>query len=493
MDGKRATIEGNVADAGALAAGETSPATIRVGLPGGNMSFDGAVTTAGPAAQGQARIDLSAPRELLAWLEQAPTLPEQALRTASLDTRLDLSAHRVALDQLQLRVDDVRGQGQIAATLAEPPAIEGELGLDQLNLDPYWPPGGAPAPPTAPATTGPLPGWSEEPIDLPLPLPVDLNLRLAAASVQARQLRTGAVALRLTADRQHAAVAIERIEAYGGNLTGSADARPGAPPTYALTAESQGIHLAQLLQALGRPARVDGAAALRLDLTASGANQLQLVRSAAGKGNFQLRDGAIIGINIAGMLRRLMTLGLIPSASEEQRTDFAEAGGSFRLDAGIVHNDDLYLHAPVLRLDGAGTVDLPQRTLDYRVQPQIAASLQGQGTSGQAPLQVGLPFLVQGPLDAPAIRFDLNGTLTESVSSAEDVARLAAQLANDPRAVQILRDQFKILDLLPGSSQARQLLEGVLQGTAGKQGQSEGKNRPSLEDAARGLLKSLGR
>ena len=99
----------------------------------------------------------------------------------------------------------------------------------------------------------------------------------------------------------------------------------------------------------------------------------------------------------------------------------------------MLRNDDLYLRAPVLRLDGAGAVDLPQRTVDYRITPRIATTLEGQDASGTPVLQAGIPFLVQGPFASPSVRFDLNGTLTSAVGSPADLARVAADLARTRR------------------------------------------------------------
>ena len=206
-----------------------------------------------------------------------------------------------------------------------------------------------------------------------------------------------------------------------------------------------------------------------------------------------LRDGAVLGINIAGMLRQIMTLGLNPGATQQQRTDFAEAGGSFRIQNGILRNDDLYLRAPVLRLEGAGTIDLPQRTVDYRITPQLASTLEGQGARGEPVLQAGIPFLVQGPFASPSVRFDLNGTLTSAISSPEDLARVAANLAQSPQAVRALRDQFDLLDQLPApaAGKARDLIEGVLGGggdaAEGPPGQGRARPRQRGQGAAQGL------
>jgi AsmA protein len=499
MEGKRATLVGTVARPSGVAAGETSPVVLELRVPGGAVKFDGTVDTAAPAMAGRTEIDLPALRELLAWLGQELALPGGALRTAGLQTRLALTAERVALDDLRLSVDEVTGTGRAAMRFGDPAAVNGELALGRLDLTPYLPTtpaGGQPSSVAGAPASASDGGWSEAPIALPLPLPIDVDFRVWAEGLKAAELELGAVNTRLQADRRQATVTLDELQAYGGRLTGDARARPANPPAYALDLQSQGIHLLAALQALTGQARVDGRADLRLALAASGTNQRDLVRSLGGDGKLLLRDGAILGVNIAGMLRQLMTLGLSPVASQQRRTDFAEAGGSFRIQNGILRNDDLNLRAPVLRLEGAGTVDLRRRTLDYRIRPQIAATLEGQGAGGTPTLQAGVPFLVQGPLTAPSVRFDLNGTLTDAVSSPADLARVAADLAKNPQAVRTLRDQFDLLDQLPASTagKAREVIEGVLGGGGGGRPQgAQPKGPPSLEDTARGLLKGFSR
>jgi AsmA protein len=497
MAGKRATVAGSVARPQGVAAGETSPLVLDLRVPGGSAKFDGTVNTAAPAANGSTDIDISAPRELLTWLGQKPALPDGALKSASLQTKLDVTAERVALEDLRLRVDEILGRGRLSATLGEPPVVQGELAMGRLDVTPYVATGPAPKP-TASSSTPQAAvltqEWSQAPITLPLPLPVDADLRLQAESVKAGQVELGGVNARLQADRTQAKVTLDELQGYGGQVVGDAQAKPGSPATYGLNLNVKGVGLLAVLQSMTGRGRIDGRADLDLALAASGGSQREIVRSLGGNGKIVLRDGAVLGINIAGMLRQIMTLGLNPGATQQQRTDFAEAGGSFKVQNGILRNEDLYLRAPVLRLEGAGTVDLQQRTVDYRITPQLATTLEGQGASGTPALQAGIPFLVQGPFASPSVRFDLNGTLTGAVSSPADLARVAADLARSPQAVQLLRDKFDLLDQIPApaAGKARDLIEGVLGGGSAPKG-GEPKGAPNLGDAARGLLKSFGR
>jgi AsmA protein len=497
MEGKRATLAGTVARPQGVAAGETSPIALELRVPGGAVKFDGTVNTAAPAAGGSVELDLAAPRELLAWLGQGPALPEGAMRTAGLKTRLDFTSAQVAFEELQLRVDEVTGTGRAAVKFSDPPTVEGALDLGRLDLTPYLPaPAAERAAPSAKPQAAALDqDWSDAPIDLPLPLPIDIDFRVRAEGVKTGRVDLGVVSARLQADRQQATVTVDEVQAYGGRVVGNATAKPGTPPAYGVDLHVQGVRLLAALQALTGKGRFDGQTELKLALVTSGKSQRELVRGLGGDGRIVLRDGAVLGINIAGMLRQIMTLGLNPGATQQQRTDFAEAGGTFRIQNGIVRNDDLYLRAPVLRLDGAGAVDLPQRAVDYRITPQLASTLEGQGASGTPVLQAGVPFLVQGPFVSPSVRFDLNGALTSAVSSPADLARVAADLAQNPKAVQVLRDQFDLLGQLPApaAGKARDLIEGVLGGGRDESKGDPPKGVPDLGGAAKELLKGFGR
>jgi AsmA protein len=479
VDGQRATLTGRVDRLQGAAAGESSPIRLALGLPGATASFEGEIETGAPSAVGAVAIEIAAPRELLAWVGVPP--PDGLPEPLALRSRVELAGDRIALSALEAQAARIQAAGEIAVALIEPPKVTGGLALGRLDLSPYLRPGptnGAPGQQDA--------VWPDTSMELPLPLPVDLDVRVRGESVTAGKVEIGAFAARVEADRRQAVLSVEELRAYGGGLTGRAKIEPGAPPAYSLDLDVDGIGLLAASQALTGLSRFDGSAQARLALTSRGASVKDLVGQLEGDGKILLRDGAVIGINIAGMLRQIMTLGLNPGAVRQQRTDFAEAGGSFRIADGILRTNDLALRAPVLRLAGAGTVDLPRQWLDLRIVPRLASTLQGQDARGEPAFQAGLPFVVQGPYASPSVRFDLNGTLTSAVSSPADFAKLATDLASSPEAVQVIRKQFDFLgDLpVPAAGKALEAARGALGGGKGGQGSDLGK-------AARGLLEGL--
>ena len=88
-----------------------------------------------------------------------------------------------------------------------------------------------------------------------------------------------------------------------------------------------------------------------------------------------------------------------------QDTDFSELGGTFTITKGILTNKDLKLLSPLVRVAGSGTVNLPAQTLNYRVEPKLAATLEGQGGSEAKGIEV--PVIVSGPWASPGFRPDL--------------------------------------------------------------------------------------
>jgi AsmA protein len=488
FEGKPATLTGSLDRHQGAAAGENSPIKLSLGVPGATAVFDGEIETKAPAANGNLDIKLTAPRELLAWVGAAMRggLPS----SATLQGRVALSASRAALSAIELHADQISASGDVAVDFTKPSKVTGDIALARLDLSPYLAPAAPSGTPAAKVDNVASTGWSDTPINLPLPLPVDADLRVQGDGVKAGRIEIGAFAMRLQADRQQAAVLIDQLQAFGGGLKGTIKAEASTPPGYGADIEANGIGVLAASESLARLHRIDGRAAARAMLQTRGGNVRELVGALGGTGSVTVKDGAVLGINIAGMLRQLLTLGLDSSAGEQQRTDFAEAGANFRIVNGILHTQDLHLSAPVLRLQGAGTVDLPQRTIDMRITPKLATTLQGQGASGEPVLQAGIPFVVQGPYASPSVRFDLNGTLTGAIRSPRDVGNLAASLAKSPEAVKVLKDQFDLLDRLPAPA-AGELIKGVIgEGGGGDKGRKQPAS-PDLDRAARGLFRGI--
>jgi AsmA protein len=137
---------------------------------------------------------------------------------------------------------------------------------------------------------------------------------------------------------------------------------------------------------------------------------MEIIKSLNGGGAVTFNDGAIKGLNIASMVRSISLDALTQGVNPSQKTDFSELSGTFTIRRGILENKDLKLLSPILRVTGAGTSDLPARTVNYRVEPKAVASLKGQGGAADKRGLV-VPIMITGPWHNLSYKPDLTAML----------------------------------------------------------------------------------
>ena len=80
------------------------------------------------------------------------------------------------------------------------------------------------------------------------------------------------------------------------------------------------------------------------------------------------QDGAIRGLNIAQMIRSLTASTLNGwQQQDQQATDLTQLSSSFKIDHGQAVTTDFNLVGPLVRVTGAGTIDLGTKQMGFRV------------------------------------------------------------------------------------------------------------------------------
>ncbi len=491
--GERATLNAVVGDLNGLLRGEPSSLTLDLAAPGLGIAANGEASPSGNAVL--ALTADMAPRVLLDWLGQSVELPDDTLQAVTVSVDMAAAPTGVALRALNLAVDELTIQGDIELTTADRPKLSGQLDLGDLDLRPYLvagEPSAASEQPAEPATAA-SDGWPDEPLDLPLPLPLDVDLAVRHTSLVTHELELGAGRLSLAADAEETTASIDELVLHEGQMTGRATLTNGAALGLDATLDVTDVQLEPLLAGLADIDWLAGTGTVRFAVTSEGASVDALMRNLDGDGELSARDGAILGINIGATMRQVMTLGVQSATSEPQRTDFAEAGGSFTIEDGVLDNQDFSLSAPVLRVAGAGTIDLGEQTLAYRLQPRLASTLEGQDASGDAAFQAGVPLVIEGPWADPAVRLDLGNTLSGDIADPAALAETVRGIAANPEMLENLRDS---LGVDPGAAlgEALEGLGGLLGGgrtpAEGEAGESGGSPDPAgrLMEGLGGLL-----
>lgn len=429
-NGKKVDIDAGVDSLKAVMAGEASKTTLSVSSEPVKLGFKG-TAKGGSAAGVDGDLDLTVPsvRNLAAWAGSPIAMAGNGLGPLSIKGHLAAGGPRIAFTKAAIALDAIKANGDVAIdTGGAKPAVKGRLDVDMLDLNPYLPPegaapakggggtpdsGGKASPQSQPQAKA---GWSDDPIDASGLKAADVDFALSCAGIQIRKIKVGKSALKLVLKDGRLVADLTELALYQGAGKGRV-ALDGTQPGVGLDASFQlkGLQAEPFLTDAAAMDRLSGTGNFDVAVTGRGKTQRQIVSSLDGKGALTFLNGAIKGINLAAMARNVATAFTGGPASTE-KTDFAELGGTFTIAKGILSNKDLALKSPLLRVEGKGIVDLPQRSVDYRIDPKVVASLEGQGGSSSA-AGIVVPVLVTGPWDSLSYRPDLEALLKQNVQN----------------------------------------------------------------------------
>jgi AsmA protein len=451
-----------------------SPVRLNTVAPDTELSFEGeARAGAAPGVEGALQLRAGSLRDLAAWLAEPIELEGEGLRTLSLTGHLEAGPERVALSGAEVHLDRIQASAQLALEIGGgAPRVSGRIDVGMIDLDPYLSPEAAEEPvlaPTEPAPAGEPPDWSDEPIALPPIGGFDLDLAVTVMGVRAGDLEIGPSALTLALHDDRFTADLTELALYGGHGQGSLElALHGDTPHLRHRFHLQELEALPFLSAAAGFERIEGTADVELAVETRGLSERQLVQNLQGTGRMAFTDGAIVGMNVAAMVRNVGAAFLDPTAGEARKTDFAELGGSFVIEQGVLRNDDMRLNAPTLRVGGRGTVDLPARTVAYRIEPRAVATLEGQG--GRTDLSgLLVPVVIEGPWHDISFRPDLTDLLQSAIENPEQIRRQLEELGGQAAGLrEAIReaDPGALVDQLQRSEEGQRLLEQVGQGEA---------------------------
>lgn len=303
-------------------------------------------------------------------------------------------------------------------------------------------------------------GWSAEKIDFSALRSVNGKLNLRAEQLIYDQVKIQPIMLQATLNGGKLNATLSKFGLYQG--TGDASLAvdvSGKTPAHHVKLNVKNFDGRSFLKDAAAIDKIDGKGTVVFDLKAWGASQRAMVGSLGGTANVEFKNGAIRGVNVAKMIRNVGQGALNGwQGGEQEKTDFASLGATFKIAKGQAKTDDLHLLGPLVRVTGSGTVNLPQKSLKLRVDPQLVASLEGQG--GQQDVSgLGVPVMIVGPWVKPKIYPDIKGILE---NPAEAIARYK-QFGKDLKKLPGLGGTAGALDgvVKDGKIDKGKLIEGI--------------------------------
>lgn len=326
--------------------------------------------------------------------------------TVTGDAQARLAKETVDAD-LVAKFDDTTVKAKLGMSGFDAPRYRLEADVDRIDLDRYLVA-------QKDAKPAPTPGPKAQ-VDVPVDLGglegVRADGRLSIGWMQLMGLKLEDLKAELRVANGRADVAPHSAKLYEGTLQGAL-ALMARGNRVAVQEKLSAVAIGPLVKDLmGRDA-VEGRGDVSVDLTASGPTVNAMKKSLAGTARIELKDGAVKGFNLTEALRKTKAAFGSKSAQQQasdtaERTDFSAMSASFVIQDGVARNDDLDVRAPLVRVGGAGEIDVGRSQLNYVAKASVVATAKGQGGAELEHLKgLTIPVKLTGSFDAPKYEID---------------------------------------------------------------------------------------
>lgn len=409
--------------------------------------------TGGPQFDLAIQIEPFSLRSLMAEIDQPmPYEPadKQVLTNIALAMKVKGTPDSVGVSDGKLTLDDSQMTFSAQAKDFNKPDLKMRADLDGIDIDRYLPP-------PSKEKDKPAGTKKERPEAKPAkktdytPLrKLVLDAGIKVGQLKAKNLRMQNVQLKVTAKDGILRLNPFSVDLYEGGMVakGTFNVQRDTPRTTAKL-NMKKVQAGPLLKDFLDKELIEGTMAADMNLKFTGDQPDQIRKTLAGQGKLLFVDGAIVGIDLANMVRNVQSaFGMGGKPTQKPRTDFAEFVLPFTIAKGLTRIDGTKLSSPLLRVLAGGTAHLSKETLDMRVEPKFVATLVGQGDT-QSRGGVTVPVLISGTFSEPQFKPDLASMLTQQLPDEDALKKLIPTQDKSGKETDIGKEAQELLKGLP--------------------------------------------
>jgi len=416
--------------------GERSGVKLRISSAPLNVAFDGAATDQ-PTLKLDGTLDVESPslRDALRWTGK-DKVPFGGFGRFALRAQSDIGGGMASLSNVNVELDDNSAEGALTLATDGHRLVQGTLAADALDLTPYVS--------GVRLLARDENNWDRLPIALNGFDDFNLDLRLSAASIKIADAQLGRTAVAATMHDGKLDLTIGESQAFGGTAKGTLGI---ASADYGVAVKSNmqflDVDLENCLGQIFGVHRVQGRGNLDFNLDGAGNSILAVTHALNGTARLSAQSGALTGIDVEQLLRRLERRPLSGNGDFRQgRTPFDQLVVSLKVANGLVSVDDMHFVGPSVKLEVAGQASVPSRDLDLKG----VATLVSSATANE----FDLPFVVQGSWNDPIMLPDPQSLIRHSGAAAPLLN--AAKSYNASDAVRSVIDQLLAAPAAPAAT-----------------------------------------
>ncbi len=364
------------------------------------------------------KVGTFSPRSLMTAFGATPpeTADPSALSSVGMEAKAYVGDDNLRLTGLKITVDDTTFSGKMTVPFASNGRFFLDLEGDALDLNRYM------APPDEEDVAA---AGDAAPVEIPAELIKPLNARgdFRINTVTLGTMQLDNVTVRLTTGNGKMRIHPVSADLFDGKYEG--DVRldvTGSKPVLSMNERIEGVNLAKLAKAMFEKDNITGSIRGDFKLTGRGDDMSEIQRTLSGNMSFELRDGVYEGTDVWYELRRaraLLKKETPPEPVLPARTKFSAVTATSTVTEGIMRNDDFVADLPFMQLTGAGTVNLPEATVDYRMRarvfekPELLVAATPEEIDDLT--KTVIPVRITGPVASPKVAPDVEELLRERV------------------------------------------------------------------------------
>jgi AsmA protein len=376
-----------------------------------NVSLKGNIVAATQQFDFGLQVSSFSPRKVFSAIGKpfpVATSDPEALTKVALKATLKGSPDRVSLSQGALDLDESKLSFSLNAKEFSKPDITFDLNLDKINVDRYLPPS-SPKGAAKEEKGKAAPAASKKTDYAPLRKMV-VNGTVKVGMLTAMGAKVEDVNVKVNGKNGIFHVDPLTAKVYQGGVTAKTalDVRQDVPKT-TVDFQTKGVQAGPLLRDVLKKDFLEGTTNADASIQMEGDDPDVIKRTLDGKGQLLFTDGAVKGIDLAGMARDAKAIvGLSKDVGQKSKTDFSELNAPFTITKGLVNTTGTTMTSPLLRVQATGKANLVDESLDLRVETKLVGSLKGQGDTKQRE-GITVPILVTGTFSSPSFAPDMKG------------------------------------------------------------------------------------
>jgi AsmA protein len=379
-------VDASIAISDFLAALTGDSAGLKVRLSGAPLkfAFEGTMSSQ-PSFKVDGNLAADAPslRDALRWTGDTP-VPGGGFGRFALKAQTKMVGSAISLSGVNVELDGNAAEGVLTYAANGLRTWQGTLAAGDIDLTPYVS--------TIHLMTANAREWDRVPLALEGLTGFAIDLRLSAARVKIGRAQFGRTAVAASMRGGKLVVTVGESQAFNGTIRGSmAIAKSEAGAEVKSDMQFADVDLDSCLGELFGLRRVEGKGNLSFALEGSGASVLTLTHSLSGTASLASSQGALTGVNVEQVLRRLERRPLSGGDYRSGRTPFEKLNVALKVANGVVTVDDATVDGAAVRITLEGSASIPDRSVDLKG----TASL----LNGPNDVAFALPFFVLGPWD----------------------------------------------------------------------------------------------